>query len=111
MRTVPTVAVLAFAALFSGDSVAERPVQPKDLKLVERLNQSKKCHVFNDGSGELECAFSLGNDFKVVLASVGKEGTGIIFERSSFVGDYYGAVGVMHGCIVVRPGEKLPLMK
>ena len=32
---------------------------------------------------------------------------GITFMSSSFEGDYYATVGMMHGCVIVKPGKTL----
>jgi hypothetical protein len=59
----------------------------------------------SDGS-QMECTVVVGADLRFTIAGVGEEMAAIAFERSSSAGDYYGKVGMMHGCVVVTPGDK-----
>lgn len=68
-------------------------------------SRAKQCHA-QEAMGSIQCDYKIGNDLKIAIAAVGEESAGISFERSDFDGDFYGSVGVAHGCIVVTPGRK-----
>ena len=55
---------------------------------------------------QIDCTYSVGKDLEFIIAGIGESDTAITFMRSSFDGDYYGSVGVMHGCVIVKPGKK-----
>lgn len=57
-------------------------------------------------SQQIGCTYSIGKDLEFGIDGIGQPDTSITFMRSSFDGDYYGSVGVMHGCVVVKPGKK-----
>jgi hypothetical protein len=54
----------------------------------------------------LSCEYRVGTDLRFSIDGIGDPDTGISFLRSSFDGDYFATVGVMHGCVIVKHGEK-----
>jgi hypothetical protein len=54
----------------------------------------------------LECTYKVGDDLNFTITGLGQPNVLIAVDRSSFDADYYGAVGVLHGYVIVRPGEK-----
>jgi hypothetical protein len=53
---------------------------------------------------QMDCNYTIGSDFWLSIAGVGGVDTGITFMKSDFKGKYYGTVGIMHGCIIVKNG-------
>jgi len=54
----------------------------------------------------LECDYRVGRSLHVNIAGVGDKDASITFLSASFEGDYYASVGVLHGCVIVKPGEE-----
>jgi hypothetical protein len=52
------------------------------------------------------CRYRVGKDLDIEIAGIGQSDTAIVFYSSSFAGDYYGKVGILHGCVIVAPGRK-----
>ena len=66
--------------------------------------KGKKCsEEFNQ---QLTCYYKIGNEFYLAIAGVGLSDTGVTFMKSDFNGEYYGTYGVMHGCVIVKTGNK-----
>lgn len=55
--------------------------------------------------GSLECDYRVGRTLHVNIAGVGDKDASITFFASSFEGDFYASVGIMHGCVIVKPGK------
>lgn len=70
----------------------------------ERALQSKSCTEQKQNQ-QLDCDYRIGGDFWLSIAGVGSAEAGITFMKSEFNGQYYGTVGVSHGCVVVKPGS------
>ena len=86
------VAVAAFAVPALG--------QPSTHDIVV---SGMKCR--QNSMGSLECDYRVGRTLHVNIAGVGDKDASIIFMASSFKGDFYASVGVLHGCVIVKPGE------
>lgn len=56
-------------------------------------------------AASLECDYRVGRSLHFNIAGVGDKDAGITFLASSFEGDYYATVGVLHGCVIVKPGK------
>ncbi|UTW45422.1 hypothetical protein KFE80_00355 [bacterium SCSIO 12696] len=54
---------------------------------------------------QLDCEYKVGKDLNVYIAGIGLPDTSITFYASSYDGDYFARVGVLHGCIIVVPGK------
>ena len=57
--------------------------------------------------GSIECDYRVGHSLYFNIAGVGDKDASITFFASSFEGDYYGSVGVLHGCVIVKPGKAI----
>ena len=55
---------------------------------------------------KIECTYTVGNDLKFIIGPIGDDYNSVTFLRSSFDGDYYASFGMLHGCIMVKPGKK-----
>jgi hypothetical protein len=53
----------------------------------------------------IHCDYKVGNDLHVSIDGVGLRDVGITFMKSDFNGDFYGTVGMMHGCVIVKRGK------
>jgi len=65
--------------------------------------EGMKCH--QNVMGSLECDYRVGPSLHFNIAGVGDKDASIAFFASSFDGDYYATVGVLHGCVIVKPGK------
>jgi hypothetical protein len=54
----------------------------------------------------IECNYHIGNDLQITIAGVGQRHASITFEKSDEEGDFYAGLGIMHGCVIVKRGEK-----
>jgi len=64
----------------------------------------KKCAERD--SQQLDCDYRVGKDLWITLAGIGQSDTAVTFMKANFNGDYYATFGLMHGCVIVKPGEK-----
>ena len=79
------------------------------VSLYDRVLKAKKCHAqAEEFGGDIECNYQIGKDLHIVIVPVGEDLTGVKFFRSSFEGEFYGSVGMMHGCIIIQPGKAAP---
>jgi hypothetical protein len=96
--------LLALVMLAAAPAVADAPVSLYDLVL-----KSKKCHAqAEEFGGDIECNYRIGKDLHIAIVAVGEELASVKFFRSSFDGDFYGSIGMMHGCVIVQPGKAAP---
>lgn len=58
-----------------------------------------------NSAASLECDYRVGRSLHFNIAGVGDKDAGITFLASSFEGDYFATVGVLHGCVIVKPGK------
>jgi len=58
------------------------------------------------GRQQIDCEYRIGKSLHIFIAGIGMPDTAITFMKADFDGDYYGSVGVLHGCVVVKPGKK-----
>ncbi|MEQ1597887.1 MAG: hypothetical protein ABL880_00825 [Methylotenera sp.] len=66
--------------------------------------KGKKCEEgYNQ---QLDCSYKIDKDFWLSVAGVGIPDAGITFMKSDFNGQYYGTYGMLHGCVIVKPGTK-----
>lgn len=58
-------------------------------------------------TGSLQCDYRIGHDLVISIVGIGDKDAGITIEKSIGIkGDYYATYGLLHGCIIVKPGEK-----
>ncbi len=58
-------------------------------------------------TGSLECNYKIGKDLVINIAGIGDNDAGVtIFKSNGLDGDYYPTFGILHGCIIVKPGKK-----
>jgi hypothetical protein len=54
----------------------------------------------------IECDYKIGKSLHISIAGLGQPDTGVSFMRSDFNGDFYATFGVLHGCVIIKPGKK-----
>lgn len=65
--------------------------------------KGKSC---NEGTNQqMDCDYKIGSDFWLSIAGVGQSDAGVTFMKSDFNGYYYGSYGVLHRCVIVKPGR------
>ena len=70
--------------------------------LLTIINASKKCEETDRG---IECSYQVGDFFKVSIADIGTESSGIHFEKSNSDMPLYASFGILHGCVIVNRFE------
>lgn len=55
---------------------------------------------------QLDCNYTIGDDFNLSIAGVGQEDVGVTFMKSNFNGKYYATLGMLHGCVIVKASPK-----
>ena len=56
-------------------------------------------------SQQIECDYKIGKNLNIAIAGVGLPDTSISFYSSKYEGDYFARVGILHGCVIIVPGE------
>jgi hypothetical protein len=64
----------------------------------------KKCT--EESTQQIDCEYKIGNSLHISIPGLGMPDTAVTFLRSDWNGDYYATFGMMHQCIVVKPGKK-----
>ena len=65
--------------------------------------EGKKCET-STFDQSLSCEYMVGTGLKFTIAGIGQPDTAITFLKSSFDGDFYASVGLLHGCVIVKRG-------
>jgi hypothetical protein len=74
-------------------------------RIYDAVLTGKTCKARETGQ-ILSCEYRVGSDLHFSIDGIGDPDTGISFLRSYFDGDYFATVGVMHGCVIVKHGNK-----
>lgn len=93
---------LLVALLLIGTSVQASPSRPSTHDAIVAGMACKQ-----NSFGSLECEYRVGRSLYFAVIGVGDKDAAITFYASSFDGDYYASVGVLHGCVVVKPGKEI----
>ena len=92
---------LAFICTFASFCSSQAFAAPSTYEITVK---GKTCQ---ESSGQLiECDYKIGKSLHISIAGLGQPDTGVSFMRSDFDGDFYATFGVMHGCVIVKPGKK-----
>ncbi len=84
------------------------PTDSPPISTMEAVFNGMECKQSTIVLGQMECTYSISSDLKITIAGVGEEEAAIYFDRSAGLdGDYYAAVGMAHGCVIVKQGEAL----
>jgi hypothetical protein len=63
----------------------------------------KKC-TEEKPSQLMSCEYRIGKDLLISIAGIGQPDTGVTFMKANIDGDYYATFGLMHSCVIVKPG-------
>jgi hypothetical protein len=59
-------------------------------------------------NGQLDCDYKVGHSLQFTIAGIGQDDAAITFFKVDFDGDYYATIGVLHGCVIVKPAHPTP---
>ncbi len=65
----------------------------------------KKCQ--EDKSQNLSCSYSVGKSLSIEIVDIGLPDSFVRFNKSDFDGDFYGAYGMLHGCIIIKNKKEI----
>ena len=71
----------------------------------EVVEKARICTPSHADVRQVDCDFRVGRSLWFSIAGVGLPDAGIAFMKSDIEGDYYGAVGLEHHCVIVWPGK------
>lgn len=74
------------------------------LSTYDQVAKGKACNNGKVEAGQWDCDYRVGKSLRFSIAGVGTRDPAIVFAKSDIEGDYYGAFGVAHGCVIVWPG-------
>lgn len=97
--------ILLAPIFFSSVPQAEENLEKNNSITFEKTLESKKCE-HQPHNQQIDCNYKVGEDLQFVIAGIGLPDASIVFEKSLYEGDYYGSVGILHGCVCVKPGKK-----
>lgn len=66
----------------------------------------QKC---SSSRNQIQCDYRIGRSLLVQIVGVGLPEVAITTYQADDKGDYYASVGMLHGCVIVKPGEQTPL--
>lgn len=61
-----------------------------------------------DESQQITCEYRVGRSLYFAVVGIGSPDTAITVFKSDWDGDYYATYGLLHGCVIVKPGAKAP---
>lgn len=71
----------------------------------DEVLKGRQCAA-HPGLQPLNCEYKVGADLHLSIDGIGQEDTGVTFMRSNAEGDFYATYGILHGCVVVKRGNK-----
>jgi hypothetical protein len=70
----------------------------------DQVIEGKSCQESRTQS--LDCKYKVGKDLFISIPGIGQPNTGVTFLKSDWNGDFYATFGIMHGCVIVKRGDK-----
>jgi hypothetical protein len=55
----------------------------------------------------MDCEYKVGVGLHFVIAGVGQADAGVTFYKVDWDSDYYATFGLLHGCVIVKPGKRI----
>jgi hypothetical protein len=95
MKAIPLL-LGAAAAMATSVHAADNPT-------FDAVSAGRKC---GDENQQLVCEYRVGKSLRFVVVGIGQPDTGITFYKADWDGDYYATYGLMHGCVIVKPGAR-----
>ena len=83
-----------FASISAAESLSTYEIVLKGKACRESVNQV------------LSCEYRIGKKLYFSIDAIGSPYTGITFMKSSFNGDFYATYGLLHGCVIIKRGQK-----
>ncbi len=93
-------------ALLATVLTSARPAYAQANPTYDAVVKGLKCT--QQRSGQLDCEYRVGRSLRLEIAGVGQSDAAITFYKVDFDGDFYATVGVLHGCVVVKPAHHPP---
>jgi hypothetical protein len=69
----------------------------------QKILKGKVC-TENPSTQQIDCEYKINTEFWLSIAGIGLPDTAVTFMKADFNGKYYGTFGLLHGCVVVKPG-------
>lgn len=66
----------------------------------------RKCQESTWVAQQLDCEYQIGKDLSITVGGIGEDDTAVTFNKVDSHGDYYATFGLMHSCVIVKPGLK-----
>lgn len=96
--SIKCLQVICVIAIFSAGQLYAEP------STYELTVKGKTCQ--ESFAQSIECDYKIGNSLHISIAGIGRPDTGVTFMRSDFYGEFYASFGVVHGCVIVKPGKR-----
>jgi hypothetical protein len=97
----PSILIVLIGLLWLPDLPAQAETSVYELAL-----KGKQCQ--EDSRQVLECEYRIGKTLHITITGIGQTDTAIAFLKSDENGDFYAAIGMRHGCVIVKPNPDLP---
>lgn len=102
MRPSPLLVGLGVVAALGFARPSNSAQQPTST--YDTVQRARVCTQNSVDRQQLDCEFRVGKSLRFGIAGVGLADAGIVFAKSDIDGDYYGAFGLEHHCVIVWPG-------
>lgn len=96
------VRLILVALLLAGSPLqaASQSAAPAANKTYDAVVGGMTCR--QQQSGQLDCAYVIGESLRFVISGVGQEDAVVSFTKVDSAAGYVGAFAPLHGCVVVR---------
>ena len=97
--------IIIVAVALSADGAIAQPASVTYDAVVRGMT-CKQSTVPTSGD-QLNCEYRVGQGLEFVIAGVGQPDAAITFVKvSGYDADFYASVGIMHGCVILKPGTR-----
>jgi hypothetical protein len=96
----PLILTVLIGLLWLIGSAAQAETSVYDLTL-----KGKQCQ--EDSRQVLEREYRIGKTLHIAITGIGQTDTAITFLKSDVNGDFYAAIGMRHGCVIVKRNPDL----
>lgn len=96
--------LLAIGALVLSSTITLEAQAP--MSTVDVVVAGMSCRQSAMTAGAMNCEYVVGKGLKFSIAGVGQEDAGVTVEHAAgYDSDYYLTFGLLHGCVIVKPGR------
>jgi hypothetical protein len=92
MKTISLAIILFFGYVSTSASTFDAVLAGKRCEESERQ--------------QIDCEYHIGKDLWISIPGIGQRDVGVTFMKADFDGDYYASFGLMHSCVIIKPGKK-----